>query len=76
MSNHVSDGSCIAFKTALEEPCKQSRDLVALTDISPKDKAWDKHRAKADVVSNYYAGALTGCFNGEVGSFVATVLTN
>jgi plasmid rolling circle replication initiator protein Rep len=63
VSNQVSDGSCIAFKTALEQQCKQSRDLLALSDISAKDKTWEKHRANADVVSNYYAGALTGCFN-------------
>ncbi len=63
MSNQVSDGSCIAFKTALEQQCKQSRDLLALSDISAKDQTWEKHRANADIVYHYYAGALTGCFN-------------
>jgi len=29
----------------------------ALSDLSEKDKPWDKHRAHADTVANYYAGS-------------------
>ncbi len=63
MSDKVSGGSYIAFKVSPQQKCEQSRDLLGLSDISPRDKSWDKHRANADIVSDYYAGGGEGCFN-------------
>ncbi len=42
---------------------KGSKHLQSLCDISPRDKTWDKHRANADIVSNYYASGGEGYFN-------------
>ena len=37
-------------------PQKPAQDNPpALSDLSPKDKPWDKHRANADTVADYYA---------------------
>lgn len=38
------------------------KDFLGLSDISPKGKTWDKHRANADIVSDYYAGKRKGGF--------------
>lgn len=35
---------------------KQATDLVYLSDLSPKDKQWDKRRAEADGIKNLYTG--------------------
>jgi plasmid rolling circle replication initiator protein Rep len=32
-------------------------DASSLSDLSPRDKPWDKHRSNADKVSAYYAGS-------------------
>ncbi len=35
----------------------QNSDTPNLSDLSERDKPWDKHRGNADVVSSYYAGS-------------------
>jgi plasmid rolling circle replication initiator protein Rep len=32
-------------------------ESLSLTDLSPKDKPWDKHRSNSDRVANHYAGS-------------------
>ena len=32
-------------------------DKIYLSQISPKDKPWDKHRKHADIVESYYSGS-------------------
>ena len=63
MSDKLSGGSSIAFKVLPQDNCQTSSNLLGLSDISPRDKTWDKHRANADIVSDYYAGGGEGCFN-------------
>ncbi len=63
MSDTASDKNCIALKVSPPDKRQQNEDVLGLSDISPKDKTWDKHRANADIVSKYYAGGGEGCFN-------------
>ncbi|HEY9711672.1 MAG TPA: protein rep, partial [Oculatellaceae cyanobacterium] len=63
MLSQASDSSCIAFKVSPQDKREPRENVLALSDISPRDKTWDKHRANADIVSNYYAGSSKGCFN-------------
>ena len=55
MSNNVSDKDCLTCKIPLQHKYKVSKDLVGLSDVSPKDKTWDKHRANVDIVAAHYA---------------------
>lgn len=55
MSDNPLDGNCLNFKVPLDHKYEPSKDVLGLADISPKDKTWDKHRANADIVANYYA---------------------
>lgn len=59
MSDKALDRNCIAPGDKLEK----RKDLLGLSDISPKGKTWDKHRANADIVADYYAGGGEGGFN-------------
>lgn len=36
--------------------CEANRESPALSDLSPRDKPWDKHRAFADTIERLYAG--------------------
>ncbi len=63
MLSQALDSSCIAFKVSPQDKCEPRENVLTLSDISPRDKTWDKHRANADIVSNYYAGSAKGCFN-------------
>lgn len=42
----------ILHEATLDE--KQTTEETALSDLSPRDKPWDKHRKNADTVSDYY----------------------
>lgn len=45
-----------AYSIAPDSATSNSEDL-ALSDISPQDKPWDKHRSFADRVESFYAGS-------------------
>lgn len=34
---------------------EQNKKLLSFSDISPLNQSWDKHRANADIVAEYYA---------------------
>lgn len=55
MSDENSDAG-VAIPSLLPEP-ESSNDAPALSDLSSKDKPWDKHRAFADRVEGLYAGS-------------------
>jgi plasmid rolling circle replication initiator protein Rep len=46
--------SALQRPTSLPDP---SGDGLALSDLSPQDKPWDKHRATADIVQAFYANS-------------------
>lgn len=51
-----SDSTACAYSIASESDISNSQAL-ALSEISPKDKPWDKHRAFTDKVESFYAGS-------------------
>lgn len=51
--NSVPDG----FSTSLPSGAETSNDTPALSDLSPRDKPWDKHRFFADRVEDLYTGS-------------------
>lgn len=51
MSETPSDGAISCFQSTLSD-CQ----LPALSELSAKDKPWDKHRANSDRVSSHYSG--------------------
>ena len=55
MSNNVSDKDCLTCKIPLQHKYKPRKDLLGLSEVSPKDKTWDKHRANVDIVAAHYA---------------------
>lgn len=54
MSDHVSDGSSVY--TSLPKVADQVQS-PALSDISKRDKPWDKHKASAEKVTKHYSGS-------------------
>lgn len=50
MSDHKNIGHNYAPILQSSQPIEQ----VALSDISPQDKPWDKHRKNAEIISSYY----------------------
>lgn len=63
MSEKVSKESCIVFNQSIQDESELNQDVLGLSDISPKDKVWDKHRSNADIVANYYASGGEGYFH-------------
>jgi plasmid rolling circle replication initiator protein Rep len=61
--------------TILADQSKQSNsaDALNLSDVSPKDKPWDKHRGFADRVQSHYAGSKFEKY-GERVSFCSQML--
>ena len=55
MSN-VSDSLVSSLPNSFLE--EQGKSAVALSEISPKDKPWDKHRYSADLVADLYRGSI------------------
>jgi plasmid rolling circle replication initiator protein Rep len=53
LSEILSDPSVYRITDGSDEANTQ---LLALSDVSPQDKPWDKHRAFADRVQTHYAG--------------------
>lgn len=54
MSKKFSDGD--EFIVASQPTGEYSTDAPLLSEISERDKPWDKHRGNADVVANHYRG--------------------
>ena len=52
MSENTSDGAISYCNPTLSES-----QLPALSELSPRDKPWDKHRTNSDKVSAYYSGS-------------------
>lgn len=46
----------IPCASSLSKDSAGVQSTPALSDLSEKDKPWDKHRSNADIVSKYYAG--------------------
>lgn len=63
MSAQDEDKSFIAVNVSPIDKCQQSKNQLRLSSVSPIGKTWDKHRANADKVSDYYASAPEGCFH-------------
>ena len=42
--------------SSVQHPEKDATNTPALSDVSEKDKPWDKHRKNADTIANYYRG--------------------
>lgn len=47
----------ILCASSLSKEGSAVQSTPALSDLSEKDKPWDKHRSNADIVANYYAGS-------------------
>lgn len=53
-----SDGKCfVAPILAPDRLSGKDADTPALSDLSERDKPWDKHRANCDTTANYYKGS-------------------
>lgn len=50
----MSDHNNLGQNHALIVQPTQSIQQVALSDLSPQDKPWDKHRKNAEIISSYY----------------------
>lgn len=57
MSDSGGSGSESCASSIAPELTSSNSDQPALSDLSPADKPWDKHRAFADKVEGYYAGS-------------------
>lgn len=47
----------ILCASSLSKESNVVQSTPALSDLSEKDRPWDKHRANADIVASYYAGS-------------------
>ena len=63
MTGNASDANDLTSKLSRQHKYKRSKNRISLSAISPKDQTWDKHRANADIVANYYAVEGNTCFN-------------
>ncbi len=50
-------GDGFAISVAQSPELSNGTDAPALSDLSQKDKPWDKHRSNADKVANHYRGS-------------------
>ncbi|MEH1864011.1 MAG: hypothetical protein V7K69_03070 [Nostoc sp.] len=57
MSAQASDSNFIAFNILSQDKLQQNQNVQSLSEVSPIDKIWDKHRANTDKVLHYYAKA-------------------
>ncbi len=46
---------------------KKEKDTPALSELSERDKPWDKHRANSDVIGDYYADSEFGQYSERIG---------
>ena len=63
MSKHGSDKEVKLLSSSLTEPNHRTQNTndsihepLALSDVSPKDAPWDKHRSESDLVKGHYEG--------------------
>jgi len=54
MSEKTSDGG--TYSVSPQPDVENSIDTTALSDLSQRDKPWDKHRGNADRAANHYRG--------------------
>lgn len=53
----IPSGDGFAISVAESPELSNGTDAPALSDLSEKDKPWDKHRGNADKVANHYRGS-------------------
>ena len=53
----IPSGDGFAISVAESPKLSNGTDAPALSDLSEKDKPWDKHRSNADKVANHYRGS-------------------
>lgn len=63
MTDRALNTNFSAFNLLPQINLSKVQEALSLTEISPIGKTWDKHRANADIVSNYYATAGENSFN-------------
>lgn len=61
MSDSGDSDSGVAMSSITPESATSNSQPLALSDVSPQDKPWDKHKSFADRVEGFYAGSE---FNG------------
>ncbi len=61
MSAKASDSEFITFNISSQDKSQPSQNVLSLTNVAPVGKTWDKHRANADKVFQYYAKADEHC---------------
>lgn len=57
MSDSGDSDSGVAMSSIAPESATSNSQPLALSDVSPQDKPWDKHRSFADRVEGFYAGS-------------------
>ncbi len=57
MSDSGDSDSGVAMSSITPESATSNSQPIALSDVSPQDKPWDKHRSFADRVEGFYAGS-------------------
>ena len=55
MSDENSDAHIAVSSVSAQDSIDQSTDAPALSELSERDKPWDKHKYNSDRVSNHYA---------------------
>ncbi|MFN6496125.1 MAG: protein rep [Nostoc sp. DedQUE01] len=61
MCAKASDSEFITFNISSQDKSQPSQNVLSLTNVAPVGKTWDKHRANADKVFQYYAKADEHC---------------
>ncbi|MFN6470824.1 MAG: protein rep [Nostoc sp. SerVER01] len=61
MSAKASDSKLITFNIFSQDKSQPSQNVLSLSNVAPIGKTWDKHRANADKVFQYYAKADEHC---------------
>jgi plasmid rolling circle replication initiator protein Rep len=65
MSDCAPGGTCL--NTSLPpEPAASNSSHVSLSDVSPQDKPWDKHRSFADAVEGLYRGSEFDSYSSRI----------
>ncbi|MDZ8183269.1 MAG: protein rep [Nostoc sp. ChiSLP02] len=62
MSAKASDCKFITFNISSQDKSQPNQNVLSLSNVAPIGKTWDKHRANADKVFQYYAKADEHCF--------------
>lgn len=60
MSEKASDESFSAHSVTSRNDSFQESGVPALSDLSDRDKVWDKHKANSDIVSQHYSRSSYG----------------